>query len=635
MNKIRQYLLLLIGCISFVSCSEETASEYERLIYDFNSSIGGEISQSQMWRATVKINVDVKCSESTTVRAYVTKDGTTFLSDQKTVSKSDKISLTVPQGYSSTVTLFAFDSKNTQYGYVKLNGSHEYTALIDMINKSINCKEREEDDFSEDMIMSRGPINPQYNGSSLIGKGHYEEWLPSDWLYVALMARPSINPATIGEIVNYELVSNGPFQITFMCGFKGYTSPHILGYYTHSQGTYDDLKFTDIADTHSYFYLDGQCMVQYQLDNVNEWKDANFNLNYDFNYSYAKEYDIYNTLLIAEKYGTNISRVRGLTFPIDVPAGTRIGFYIREEDSTEPAQLAMLQNLGLPMEKFSKTFKATNFSAQLLNNGQTHRSWIKNCGDYTFMGMEDKIYGGDFDCNDVMFGITTESADIVLPDIIIPEIDSLINVVEPDKPIIPDNPDVPASPLTYSPLPWTIAYEDTHRNPDFDFNDAVIQLMPDYQNEKICVTVLAAGYDCKMYLHYDGPEGDQNLGEIHDILGEEHTSFINTNANVTKAGVEIDCVDWPKEYSVENDARRFYIEIIRGTCKDCSDILSLPSTPGQLPQALLVPGKWKWPREGVAINNSYMNYSAWAKEDKNISNWPWHNLPTVGKCVNR
>ena len=47
------------------------------------------------------------------------------------------------------------------------------------------------------------------------------------------------------------------------------------------------------------------------------------------------------------------------------------------------------------------------------------------------------------------------------------------------------------------------------RDNDFDFNDAVIRIQPDYENETCGITLMAVGSSEKMYLHYDGPDGDQ------------------------------------------------------------------------------------------------------------------------------
>lgn len=602
------------------SCTMDGYSEYERTSVGFMVSIGGEIDPSHLWRAAAEVSVTVKSPDSTTVRAYVNHGNDLYLADMKKAGPNGTVSLTVPQGFENAVRLSITDGKKSQTQTINLTGALTYSTTIDIdAEKDLYSQKRNANApaFKAPCVgPSKAGYNPAFNGPSIMGNSYYTEWDVQDWLNVALLAGPCIDPSTIpGEIVDYELTSNGPFQITFMCGYKGYTDSHILGYYYHSPGTYEDITFVDIADTHKYFYLDGKCMVQYQLDSIDIWHDANYNLNYKVDSEIAIENNIINSLKVAETFYDRITKARGLTFPIDVPIGKKVGFYLREEKTPNPNQYEQLLALGFPKDRIKRPFKATNFSAQVLNVGQTHRSWIKHCGHYTFMGMEDIINGGDFDCNDVMFGFTTASFDIELPDIVEPEVDYIR----------------PADPLS-----WTIAYEDAARGTDFDFNDAVIRLTPDYENETMCVAVLAAGCKYKMYLHYDGPDGDINLGEIHDLLGfDTHDVCINTITNTAKPSVEIDCVKWPKDYSIEVDARRFYIEIIRGTCQTCSDIISLPTTPGQMPQALLIPGKWLWPREGVHITNAYPSFGDWCQDNANLRLWPWHAYPTPGACVAR
>ena len=176
-------------------------------------------------------------------------------------------------------------------------------------------------------------------------------------------------------------------------------------------------------------------------------------------------------------------------------------------------------------------------------------------------------------------------------------------------------------------MPWTIAYEDVGRDPDFDFNDAVIKVIPDYENERCCIQVMATGSTQRMYLHYDGPNGDENLGEVHDLMGSSLT-YVNTKAALAGTPfVTIDCVDWPKGYTMANDAKRFYIEIQRGTCNDCTDVITLAMEPGKMPEALLVAGEWQWPMEGVHIFDTYDDFPNWAKDVTRTRFWEWYQNP--------
>lgn len=185
------------------------------------------------------------------------------------------------------------------------------------------------------------------------------------------------------------------------------------------------------------------------------------------------------------------------------------------------------------------------------------------------------------------------------------------------------------------PMPWTIAFEDLMREADFDFNDAVIRLEPDYNKEQCNVTLMAVGSTARMYLHYDGPDGDQNLGELHELMNRKAGTKINTTSSYAPVSfVTLESVKWPKDYDITKDAHRFYIEIKRGTCQDCSDLLTLPMTQGVVPQAMLIAGSWHWPMEGKHIHEAYPQFSSWATDMTNSIYWNWYTSPKSGTTVN-
>jgi hypothetical protein len=186
-----------------------------------------------------------------------------------------------------------------------------------------------------------------------------------------------------------------------------------------------------------------------------------------------------------------------------------------------------------------------------------------------------------------------------------------------------------------STLPWTLAFEDVYRDADFDFNDVVVKLTPNYEEEKCCVTLEAAGSTEQMYLCYNGPEGVINFGEVHDLFNLSNTrSLVNTTqSQISVPFVELDCVPWLKDYTMERDASRFYILVKRGTCADCTDTLVLNSDPGLLPKAMLVADEWKWPMEGVSVISAYPSFRNWAGDQTRTSFWNWHKNATPERYV--
>ena len=82
------------------------------------------------------------------------------------------------------------------------------------------------------------------------------------------------------------------------------------------------------------------------------------------------------------------------------------------------------------------------------------------------------------------------------------------------------------------------------------------------------------------------------------------------------------------------EAKRFYIEMKHGSCSDCTSQLTLPYSPGVLPQAILVAGAWKWPKEGVNIMKAYDAFPKWSKDVTQQVIWNWYSNSKPNTCVN-
>ena len=598
-------LVLLLGVV--FSCDDETYhTEYERTKAAFLEAIEGKISALQGWRTAVTLRVAVKTNVPTTVSAFWNGSEGMRLCDQQEVQGAGIVSLTVPQGMGKEVLLYATYGTQTFIKNYALTGALTQDILLDLTSGQ-----------GEPQQVGLKAAESLY-GADILPNVGYTEVNRLGIETVMAYTKEGMDPIEKGLNVNYELISNGPFYITLYYGYTGTYVPRVLGYYRHSKGTYRDLEFVDLLDTHSYDYINGQAKLQYQLDGKDVWYDANF----DYRDGYEPPYttvegrlndDAYNIDHVIRRYGDRVSLARGLTYPVNVKPGDRIGFYLKMPSRENAAQRQSIVNLGIPSSVLPTVFYETNWSAKALNVEGKHRSVLIKDHGYTIMGMEDASTTGDFDCNDVLFGLHAEM-ESEMPTIITPEID-----------------DVTAS---AEPMVWTVAYEDVAREADFDFNDAVIQLKPNYETEECCVKVMAAGLPERMVLHYNGPEGDQILGELHELLGESAQQRVNTESTIPLTPfVEVDCVKWPKAYLMAEDAKRFYIEVQRGSCTDCSDYIMLADGPGELPQALLVAGEWKWPKEGVPIYAAYTGFPEWAKDATDITHWDWYQNAEKSTCV--
>ena len=610
----------MAASLMLAACSTDDGyTEYQRLEASFKNDLGGDVSSLQWWKTTVTLKVNVDAGSKTTLWA-MSKEFGGMLYDMATVEGSGTVRLTVPQGKGNKVCLVAVCKSLYDSQTITLTGKAE-----EPVNVSLHTPAtRATSNYTPTTLY----------GNSVQGNAEYYQFTPeqmTDWHnMMSIMSQESVNAKTgHGLNVDYELESNGPFYITWVAGSCLSTTPHVLGYYYHSPGTYEDIQYVDLAETEVYDYIDGLAKVQYQVDEAtaerygvtaNHWYDANFDMYDTWNsnptWGLRAKDDAYCSMAAYKRYGKGITALRGITFKVDVPQGMRVGFYDRWEVTPRPDQYDRLMRYGVRPYTTRDNFMGISFSAErmnVVNENGNFRSFIDEHEHVMWMGVENDITGGDLDCNDVIFGVTVKM-DIYKP-----------GVVEPDLYPTAEYDDL---------MPWTIAYEDVARDADFDFNDAVIKIVPDLKNEQCRVTVMAAGCTSRMYLHYDGPDGDQNLGEIHELLGGKHTDLINTPMSVAATPfVEAGCVKWPKGYDVATDAGRFYVEIQRGTCEGCTDLITLADSPGKMPEALLVAGEWKWPKEGTHIFSAYNIFPSWAKDATKVNYWSWYDWPVSGNCV--
>lgn len=643
-------LPLWLSLPTLFSCSQnESVSEYDITKDSFFGNINGNVSKMQYWRTAVELNVNVQTKNTTKLWLLSNTSGGGTLYDFAEVKESGSVCLTAPQGVGKTLYIVTECNKEVRATTIKLSG--EGTETIDLDIEQINAAKSDADMLIDNYVelpevrrqnRRNASSNQSLYGESILGNAHYYEFSPeqmqSYFSMMDIMSIESVDAKTgNGLNVDYELESNGPFTFTWVAGNCASIYSHILGYYYHSPGTYSDIKYVDVCETETYDYIDGLAKVQYKVNEdaateydilADTWYDANFDMHDRWGKTTSVKAregdDCWNSMAVYERYGKKMTNVRGISFTIDVPKGKRVGFYDRADSDACPEQYDRLVKKGVPPYTTREEFKATSFSAEGMNipySKGNYRSFVESLENVTWMGMENNARGGDLDCNDVIFGITVD-----------------LSIYKPSI----EEPDLRPEAEYGDRMPWTIAYDDAAREPDFDFNDAVIKISPNYDKQTCNVKVLAAGSTTRMYLHYDGPDGDQNLGEIHELLNknenknenENELTKINTTSSVaTVEPVDIGNVSWPKNYSMTNDAKRFYIEVQRGTCKDCSNILTLSDTPGEMPQAILVAGEWKWPMEGVKIFSAYNQFSNWAKDITNTSFWNWYDNPSSGTYV--
>lgn len=630
--------LTSLAALSLASCSTDEYTELERAKSAFTDLLGGNISTMQWWRTAVTLNIKVDTPAPSQIWLMSGNDKGE-LYDYREIESSGNIKMLAPQGRGNTLYLVSVCNRQKQISSITLTGKME-----ENVNLEIKLSDAENNNSFFDTQMShnatqvladnesRSNASPTLYGKSIKGNATYKQLSDiqkDEALLVLKHAYKEYEPAkSLGANCDYELLSKGDFDITWFAGNSTSQTPHVLGYYYHTPGTYDDITYVDISETEIYDYIDGLAKVQYKVNDAaasqygvlaDHWYDANFDMYDTFDrkplIAARQDDDAYNSIAVFNRYGNNITALRGISFNIDVPAGMCVGFYDRIENVAQPEQYDRFVKLGIKPYTSRDKFKAMNFSCEAMNmnlNG-SYRSCVFKTDNAIWLGMENDHTGGDLDCNDVMFEVSAD-LEIHQP-----------SIVEPDlKPFGEYD----------SIMPWTIAYEDIARKADFDFNDAVIKVTPNPEKGKCLVTAMAAGSTAKMFLHYDGPDGDQNLGELHSLLGGNSNTVINTTSVIPQTRfVDVAEVAWPEGYTMEQDARRFYIEIQRGTCSDCSDVITLAEEPGKTPEALLVAGEWKWPLEGINIANAYPSFAGWSRDVTQLKFWNWYANPKTDTCV--
>ena len=613
---------LLLSVVT--ACSTDSMSEYERTKASFQDLINGNISSLQTWKTAVTIKANVTTNEPVKIWLMSGNDKG-MLYDYKQVQASSTVDFHAPQGKTDKVYLVGVCNYKKQVTELELNGKGVQNVSLDFTADEVAQTElpsAARREVSASPRATTSSVNSSLYGSSVAGNSElYQFTVDQKNEAVQVMGSyyfESVPAKTLRLNCDYELESKGDFRITWFAGNCMSMSPHTLGYYYHSPGTYDDIQYVDLSETEIYDYIDGHPKVQYMVNEqaareygveANHWYDANFDMGDTFEnpnpYLWTRSGDdAYNSMAVFNRYGSNITALRGISFMLKVPAGKHVGFYVRTEDQNMPEQYDRLARIGIKPYTSRDKFKAMNFSCEAMNmniNG-TYRSSIVSTPHAHWLGMENDYTGGDLDCNDVLFEVSAD-LEIYTPSVVEPNLEPFGGY---------DN-----------CMPWTLAFEDVYRDADYDFNDAVVKLQPDYEKETCNVTVMAAGSPAKMYLHYVGPDGDVCLGEMHELLGGG--DYINTQQAVAQTPfVNVGTVKWPNTYNMKKDAGRFYVEVKRGTCKDCSDILSLADTDGQMPEALLVAGEWKWPMEGVSITKAYPQFGKWAKDNTATDWWKWY-----------
>lgn len=582
---------LLVITLLFMGCNNEPwLNNREQNEVNFSSQAGGAIDSTQFFVTAVLLNVHATIPFSGELYAAVHLNNTPYICYHAHVTSDTTFQLTVPQGYDPYVTFMIDDGYEICYSTVGLNGALNQDADVQLIpeNKPLAPTRAPEVQVPYRLAEDTSDKNDRYNPSSMAAKNIGYFYFPGNlWRRLDDILPDRQDPELWDHVVNFEYRTSQTVELSMLMGNNGGTTKRILGYYYHSPGTYEDFTMKDIAEVNYHNYIDSVPKAQLRHKGSSGWELI------DFSTTFRQE-KVTNF--------TQIDSLRGLTFQLaEMPVGKLGGFYLKW-DTPNAEQYRKLLELGIPANRLPAYMTEINFTNKQLNVDGRHRCVITQIDDYLVLGMEDLGITGDYDCNDMIFSIT--------PNTLLDDVVDLENHVD--------------SFIGAKPLSWTIAYEDVYRDNDFDYNDAVIRIKPDYDKQTADIYAAAAGTDQDIILYYDSEDGIQELGNIRRLLGGG--TFINTLKGQSYVSpVKIATIAWPRYFTMTKDSPRLIASIRRGDCsQDCSDELAVNITGGQIPSAICVAGEWQWPVEGASIFNTYPYFGEWTRRQQNMQYWSWY-----------
>lgn len=642
MQKLNPALwVIVVFALAFSACSEDTGlagtENGENSGWPLNS-----VDPKQTWMTSETVQLDISIDDEADITAQTIMNEKVTVLGQKHLKGSGVMFLDIPQGIGSSFGLVYDDGVNAkQYRQINLVGNN--AKVID-VNFQSTSKTRSVAPAAQS-VSTRAATNNSLYGSSYIEDCGYLNFGPWGWGDVKTALVESKNSKdNMSTLIDYEIKGKGLMEggemqandtilLSFLYGYTGQTEARTLGYYYHSPGSYGDIVFKDIAEVLQLDYYNGKAKVQYQIDDQPIWYDANFDyLDTPSNPNNAKSEtrrgdNAYNTLNVYNHYGDRITAIRGLTFKLFIPKGKEFGFYLRTNDALSTDQKTKLTNLGVTESNLPEY--SANYSCASMNTKDNNfRSAIAIYDNFTFMGIDDDLGGGDFDCNDVTFALSNSKGEKYIPEFTESTKNSNWN-----KDVIETHPEYinPPSLEGTNLQSWTLAFENAGLDNDYDFNDVVLKVTPDTKNGKAEVKLLATGAQRKTEVWFNGTK----LGEVHEKFGVSTHTFVNTTSNTaTTNAVTLTPIEWPNNTTMEKQRMNFSLKVYNDDGKldrefSMNDLLNNKKSP----QALCVAGNWKWPKERIAVHVAYPLIGKWGVNFNKEEYSNWYSQPKADAVV--
>lgn len=642
MQKLNPALwVIVVFALAFSACSEDTGlagtENGENSGWPLNS-----VDPKQTWMTSETVQLDISIDDEADITAQTIMNEKVTVLGQTHLKGSGVMFLDIPQGIGSSFGLVYDDGVNAkQYRQINLVGNN--AKVID-VNFQSTSKTRSVAPAAQS-VSTRAATNSSLYGNSIIEDCGYLNFGPWGWGDVQKALVESKNSKeNMSTLIDYEIQGKGLMEggemqandtilLSFLYGYTGQKEARTLGYYYHSAGTYSDIVFKDIAEVLQLDYYNGKAKVQYQINDQPTWYDANFDyLDTPSNPNNANSVarrgdDAYNTLNVYNYYGDRLTAIRGLTFKLSIPKDKEFGFYLRTDVALSDEQKTKLTNLGVTESNLPKY--SANYSCASMNTKDNNfRSAIAIYDNFTFMGIDDDLGGGDFDCNDVTFALSNSKGEKYIPEFT----DSTKNS-NWNKDVIEKHPEYinPPSLEGTNLQSWTLAFENAGMDNDFDFNDVVLKVTPNTTTHKAEVKLLATGAQRKTEVFYN----DTLLGEVHDLFGVDTKTMVNTiSPTATKQAVTLDSIEWPENATMEAQRMKFSLKVYNDDGKvdrevSMKDLLNDKKSP----QALCVAGNWKWPKERTNVYVAYPLIGKWGVNFNNPEYYNWYLQPKADAVV--
>lgn len=642
MQKLNPALwVIVVFALAFSACSEDTGlagtENGENSGWPLNS-----VDPKQTWMTSETVQLDISIDDEADITAQTIMNEKVTVLGQTHLKGSGVMFLDIPQGIGSSFGLVYDDGVNAkQYRQINLVGNN--AKVID-VNFQSTSKTRSVAPAAQS-VSTRAATNSSLYGNSIIKDCGYLNFGPWGWGDVQKALVESKNSKeNMSTLIDYEIQGKGLMEggemqandtilLSFLYGYTGQTAARTLGYYYHSPGSYGDIVFKDIAEVLQLDYYDGKAKVQYQLDDQSTWYDANFDYKdmpsnpNNANSEARRGDDAYNTLNVYNHYGDKITAIRGLTFKLFIPKGKEFGFYLRTNDALSTDQKTKLTNLGVTESNLPEY--SANYSCASMNTKDNNfRSAIAIYDNFTFMGIDDDLGGGDFDCNDVTFALSNTKGEKYIPEFTESTKNSNWN-----KDVIEKHPEYinPPSPEETKLQSWTLAFENAGLHNDYDFNDVVLKVTPNTTTHQAEVKLLATGAQRKTEVYFNRTL----LGEVHELFGVSTDTFVNTTSNTaTTNAVTLPSINWPQNTTMEEQRMNFSLKVYNDDGKvdrefSMKDLLNDMKSP----QVLCVAGDWKWPKERTNVYVAYPLIGKWGVNFNNPEYSNWYSQPKADAVV--